>query len=169
MLEGRAPWTAQQVANLKRWQACEWVHPYICPSPQHPGHVLTPTEEGWHCSRCEYTQSWAHPSSLSGLPPNLMQGLDPPSKKTASAAVDGNVASHPAFGYACTIDGAIQVNTISTTRRAAMVNGLVTIFGVQVTYRVTDEWIARSWEDKSTRARKTHKIVKVRITAQEGE
>lgn len=59
-----APWTAEQVAALNRWQNCDWVHPFTCGSEvrdqEHGAAVLVATPNGWICQFCTYTQDWAH-------------------------------------------------------------------------------------------------------------
>lgn len=52
-----APWTAEQVAALNRWQRLGYVHPFTCPN----GWNLVATTAGWVCpGTCGYTQDWAH-------------------------------------------------------------------------------------------------------------
>ncbi len=55
-------WTKEQVENLKKRQATMMMHPYTCEC----GENLIPTEEGWICDECSYTQNWAHDSDLDG-------------------------------------------------------------------------------------------------------
>lgn len=51
-----APWTEEQVANLRRYQEAGWVHPYTCTC----GVDLEPTAGGWRCpGGCGYEQDWA--------------------------------------------------------------------------------------------------------------
>ena len=52
-----APWNSRQIANLVIRQ-CEG-HPYTC---EKCGSDLTPTYEGWVCSKfsCDYKQNWCH-------------------------------------------------------------------------------------------------------------
>ena len=55
-----APWTADQVDNLNRFQTEARMHPFTC------GQCcmeLVARRIGWHCSDpdCDYTQQWAHP------------------------------------------------------------------------------------------------------------
>jgi hypothetical protein len=54
-----APWTGEQVENLRRRQARRDLHPYTCPEHREP---LEPTIYGWECPRsgCLYEQRWAH-------------------------------------------------------------------------------------------------------------
>jgi hypothetical protein len=65
-------WTAEQVARLKRWQACPYVHPYTCPGRDDEvceTRELTPTLNGWVCACGKYTQRWAHLPMLDTEPP----------------------------------------------------------------------------------------------------
>jgi hypothetical protein len=61
-----APWTADQVDNLNRYQRLAAYHPFTCgrrdEHPDDPG-VLVATPEGWDCPAdgCDYRQGWAHP------------------------------------------------------------------------------------------------------------
>jgi hypothetical protein len=67
-----APWTEAQVANLRRWQGCEAVHPFTCAcQDSETGEVvLVPTVDGWTCPRgCGYTQAWAYRCWLEEEPP----------------------------------------------------------------------------------------------------
>lgn len=69
----RAPWTAEQVAALNRWQSTPHVHPFTCPNPHEDndgdGRELTATPAGWVCLHCGYTQNWAHPFMFDDPPP----------------------------------------------------------------------------------------------------
>lgn len=62
----RAPWTAEQVEALNRYQTEGWMHPFTCGNPartndNHPhGGNLVATQSGWICEDCDYTQDWAH-------------------------------------------------------------------------------------------------------------
>ncbi len=51
-----APWTSDKVAALEKRQADSHKHPYTCIC----GEYLVPTMMGWVCSKCTYTQNWAH-------------------------------------------------------------------------------------------------------------
>ena len=53
----KAPWSAEQVGALKRWQ--EKMHAYTCPI--HSDVDLMPTYYGFICPYdiCDYTQNWA--------------------------------------------------------------------------------------------------------------
>lgn len=61
-----APWTAEQVIALNRWQNCDYVHPFTCGSDHRDqkhadgAAVLVATTEGWICPFCTYRQDWAH-------------------------------------------------------------------------------------------------------------
>ena len=54
-----APWTADEVANLNRYQRWGRMHPFTCPN-DHPMRTLLATPEGWVCLGCTYKQDWAH-------------------------------------------------------------------------------------------------------------
>jgi hypothetical protein len=68
----RAPWTAEQVEALNRWQASDFVHPYTCGSGYRTNRSIHPdgegrlvaTEHGWVCPNCDYRQEWAWAGSL---------------------------------------------------------------------------------------------------------
>jgi hypothetical protein len=54
-----APWTEEQVEILRQFQWGERGHPYTCgDNSSHP--KLVPSQRGWHCVACDYTQDWAH-------------------------------------------------------------------------------------------------------------
>lgn len=54
-----APWSLTQVAALAAIQAAPTRHPYTC--GENSNHKpLIPTQDGWVCSDCDYTQNWAH-------------------------------------------------------------------------------------------------------------
>ena len=74
----RAPWTQEQVEILKAYQSNHHCHPFTCGNRSDSGHkeyanehgerdagVLVPTEQGWTCPVCDYTQNWAHASIFS--------------------------------------------------------------------------------------------------------
>lgn len=60
--------TKEEVENLKAYQASGKFHPFTCPNRGDGKHhdrgidlgALVPTEAGWICEDCEYTQNWAH-------------------------------------------------------------------------------------------------------------
>ncbi|MFD9443360.1 hypothetical protein [Streptomyces sp. NPDC060001] len=60
----RAPWTAEQVDALNRFQKEGGMHPFTCghEHPAHPNAILNATPTGWRCFvlDCEYEQDWAH-------------------------------------------------------------------------------------------------------------
>jgi len=68
-----------------------------------------------------------------------------------------------AKGYACTVNGAIRVDTVSATERAAKVNGLTTLFGVLVTQHHSEKWIEDCWEKLTAESCNKHKIEPVQI------
>jgi hypothetical protein len=56
-----APWTAEQVDALNKWQRSGHVHPFTCPGHEGGGdRDLVATRAGWICCHCDYTQKWAH-------------------------------------------------------------------------------------------------------------
>jgi hypothetical protein len=52
-----------------------------------------------------------------------------------------------ASGFAVVVGDDVQVNTVSETKRAAKVNGLVTLFGMNVLNRHTDAQIEAAWAE----------------------
>lgn len=51
-----APWTAEQIDTLNRYQTAGIFHEFTC----HAGHTLYATEAGWRCRFCIwYEQDWA--------------------------------------------------------------------------------------------------------------
>lgn len=56
-----APWTAEEVDNLNRYQRWGKMHEFTCPN-DHPDRVLVAHRDGWHCPNpeCGYRQGWAH-------------------------------------------------------------------------------------------------------------
>lgn len=70
-----APWTDAQVANLNRWQSCGHVHPFTCPNHHQGSRDLIAKTDGWHCTGCEYTQTWAHGFMTLGPTPNPFEGF----------------------------------------------------------------------------------------------
>jgi hypothetical protein len=61
MMKAKAPWTAEQVDALNRWQRAGWVHPFTCTGHEGGGdRDLVATRRGWICCHCDYTQDWAH-------------------------------------------------------------------------------------------------------------
>jgi len=64
-------WTDEQVENLKKRQNNRSLHPYTC---AHGHGELIPTNEGWVCSECDYTQDWAFGDDLSGRTLEMFEG-----------------------------------------------------------------------------------------------
>jgi hypothetical protein len=72
----RAPWTDEQVRNLREYQLSAHVHPFTCPNRGNGKHfkmtgdrdlgVLVPTLLGWRCPDCDHWQDWAHDFMLDG-------------------------------------------------------------------------------------------------------
>jgi len=54
-----APWTTDQVDALNAYQQQEDMHPYVCGTHACRA-VLTARDDGWHCPKCDYQQTWAH-------------------------------------------------------------------------------------------------------------
>jgi len=57
-----APWTDEQVQNLKEFQEFEPMHPFTCVCRE----KLIPTKDGWICSKCDYTQNYAYDFMVDG-------------------------------------------------------------------------------------------------------
>lgn len=57
----QAPWSAQQVEQLNRYQREGWFHPYTCGRRGFHDANLVATSGGWYCpvEGCDYTQDWA--------------------------------------------------------------------------------------------------------------
>jgi len=69
----RAPWTDEQVENLKKWQVHPFAHPFTCCSHddcdrlnQPNEGALIPSNEGWVCPCGKWKQNWAHQFMLDG-------------------------------------------------------------------------------------------------------
>lgn len=61
----KAPWTAEQVDNLNRFQRQSLFHPFTCPGHEDGGdRSLVATRSGWICCHCGYRQDWAHKGML---------------------------------------------------------------------------------------------------------
>lgn len=57
----KAPWTAEQVDNLNRYQWSGFMHEFTCPGHEGGGdRTLVATRAGWVCCHCDYRQDWAH-------------------------------------------------------------------------------------------------------------
>lgn len=84
-----APWSSETVRLLRYMQSRSDFHPYTCEN----GHNLTPTPNGWVCSRCpEYKQKWVWEGTLT-LARNLQktdQEVEP-----VGAVIDGGDGQHP--------------------------------------------------------------------------
>lgn len=48
-------------------------------------------------------------------------------------------------GYAVTVDDVIDIRTVMSDQRGAMINGLVTLCGVMVTNSWSDEQVQHAW------------------------
>jgi hypothetical protein len=52
-----APWSDEVINSLNAFQIYGTMHEYTCKN----GHgLLVATTNGWACSKCDYTQDWAH-------------------------------------------------------------------------------------------------------------
>lgn len=74
-----------------------------------------------------------------------------------------------ATGYACTVNGMIRVETVAPSRRAAMVNGLTSLFEVLVTRLHSDEWIEKCYAEFVAQSENKHGLVRVSITPADAE
>lgn len=74
----KAPFNADQVKALNRFQQSDRVHPFTCGNGNCRA-VLVATAAGWVCPDCPYTQDWAH---------DLMLGPPPPFPAEAACAVE---------------------------------------------------------------------------------
>lgn len=69
-----APFTAEQVGRLNRWQFLSSMHPYTCGGSRTDERhldgegVLMATPEGWKCPYCDYTQQFASERMVGELP-----------------------------------------------------------------------------------------------------
>src|ERR1035437_5728777 len=69
-----APFDANMIVVLERYQHDGGLHPYTCPASDEHGSVrLVPFTDGWRCVRCAYTQAFAPASVLA-----LVRLLDRP-------------------------------------------------------------------------------------------
>lgn len=64
----KAPFTAEQVDALNRYQRLGYVHEFTC-AEAHDGadRALYATREGWRCPHCDYRQDWAHAAMLNPM------------------------------------------------------------------------------------------------------
>lgn len=58
MPDSLAPWTAEQAANIERFQHDGTVHPFTCPNCERRDALLV-AETGLSCP-CGYQQNWVH-------------------------------------------------------------------------------------------------------------
>ena len=76
-----APFTPEQVAALKTWQASDLVHPFTCARRHEEGHkeyaekeghldhgILDVNEQGFYCPVCDYKQNWCHDVMVRVIP-----------------------------------------------------------------------------------------------------
>lgn len=62
-----APFTPEQVVYLEIWQQGIGIHPFTCLHDHDGDRNLIPTERGWTCPQCSYTQDWCHDYMCSSL------------------------------------------------------------------------------------------------------
>lgn len=60
-----APFTPEQVKNLRAWQESDYVHPFTCCNHQ----TMTVEMDGFHCPKCGTVQTWCHDFMASGRLP----------------------------------------------------------------------------------------------------
>lgn len=60
MAKVTAPFTPEQVVYLEIWQKVLTVHPFTCIYDHEGDKDLIPTQAGWICPSCDYTQDWCH-------------------------------------------------------------------------------------------------------------
>lgn len=71
----KAPWTAEQVDALNRFQTAGFMHPFTCPGHEGGGErTLVATRNGWICCHCDYTQDWAH-EFMTEMPVNPLESM----------------------------------------------------------------------------------------------
>ena len=57
-----APWTPEQVKDLKWYQKCVYVHPHTCICEGSP--ILSVTKNGFVCKKCGRKQHWCSEAAL---------------------------------------------------------------------------------------------------------
>ncbi|WP_122531697.1 hypothetical protein [Pseudomonas viridiflava] len=78
------------------------VHPYTCANRSDGFHgdeggdtgVLIATVSGWVCPHCEYTQLWAHPIMVAGLPTGLPDWLQKSRDEAVPEMVDNRLRAY---------------------------------------------------------------------------
>lgn len=97
-------WSRETVTALNELQTgARFGHPYTCPNRGDGRHhdnghdigCLVATEHGWVCPDCDYTQDWAHASSVdlprvSGMPGVLTRAACVDSAAGGADDADGN-------------------------------------------------------------------------------
>jgi len=59
-----APWTDEQVQNLREFQIFQPMHPFTCGCESEI--LLVPTNAGWVCPKCGQAQDWAWDFMING-------------------------------------------------------------------------------------------------------
>lgn len=73
-----APFTPEQVKNLRAWQESDYVHPFTCCDHQ----TMTVETDGFHCPKCGGVQTWCHDFMASGKIRNPLAAFNEvPAKK----------------------------------------------------------------------------------------
>jgi len=71
-----APWTAEQVERLRRYQELGVFHPFTCPCGC--GGVLVPRADGWLCPETRrVVQDWCHAFMCDGAAERAARFFDP--------------------------------------------------------------------------------------------
>ena len=63
-----APWTAEQVDTINRWQQTDHFHGLTCPNHHKASRLLVANTDGLSCPGCFYKQNWV-PDFLMAEPP----------------------------------------------------------------------------------------------------
>ncbi len=78
MSEIKAPFTAEQIDGLNKWQLAGYVHEFTCAKSHKPysSRVLEARTEGWFCRGCNaIVQDWAHDFMAEGPRANPLEVL----------------------------------------------------------------------------------------------
>jgi len=62
------PWSDEEVELLNKYQILGKFHPYTC-GGNRCRNILLATRDGWVCTKCDYTQNWAHAMTLDVVRP----------------------------------------------------------------------------------------------------
>jgi hypothetical protein len=67
----KAPWTAEQVDTLNRFQNLGYVHEFTCGNDHEGSRALVATRAGWICPNCDYRQDWANEAMFAPQPERI--------------------------------------------------------------------------------------------------